>query len=415
MQFVETPWVQLGAAIGIGLLIGLERERRKGEGPRRIPAGIRTFAVASTLGAAAVMVGGPLLLTAAALGVAALAAVAYWRSAARDPGVTTGVSLVLTAILGGLAMSDTPVAAALAVVLAALLAGRTRLHNFVRKVVSESELNDALMLAAAVLVVLPLVPDRYVGPFAAFNPRTAWSIVILMMVVGALGHVAQRLLGSGVGLAAAGLASGFVSGIVTVAAMGERAAQAPGLLRPAVAGAVLSSVATVVQMAIVLAATSLPTLRALSVPLACAAAVAAAYASVFTIRTMKGASSPGPEPGHAFSIARAFGLAATVSAVMVLSAALQAWFGTTGLWVGAALAGFVDAHSAAVSVASLVASGKLPVEDATAPILFALSTNTVSKLIVAVTAGSPRFVAQVGPGLVLLVASAWIAFAVSTR
>lgn len=36
--------ISLAVALGIGLLIGAERERRKGRGPLRSPAGIRTFA-----------------------------------------------------------------------------------------------------------------------------------------------------------------------------------------------------------------------------------------------------------------------------------------------------------------------------------------------------------------------------------
>ena len=58
MLWAQRPWAggiaiidpivfKLGAALGIGLLIGVERERRKGSGASRAPAGIRTFAVAS--------------------------------------------------------------------------------------------------------------------------------------------------------------------------------------------------------------------------------------------------------------------------------------------------------------------------------------------------------------------------------
>jgi uncharacterized membrane protein (DUF4010 family) len=80
-------------------------------------------------------------------------------------------------------------------------------------VLSEEELTDALIFAAAALVVLPLVPDRYVGPFSAINPRTIWKIVILIMSISAGGHIAVRLLGPRFGLPLAGLASGFVSSV----------------------------------------------------------------------------------------------------------------------------------------------------------------------------------------------------------
>lgn len=298
-------------------------------------------------------------------------------------------------------------AAALGVTLAVLLATRLWMHRLVRAVVTRSEVNHALMLAAATLVVLPLIPDRSIGPFAAFNPRTAWTIVVLMMAVGALGHIAQRLLGSGAGLAAAGFASGFVSSVATIAAMGERAARTPALMRPAVAGAVLSSVATVVQMAAVLGATSLATLQRMALPLLLAGGAAALYGGVFTARTLRGQPPTAADAGRAFSLRRALGLAAVVSLVMVASAALEAWFGHAGLVVGAAIAGFADTHAAAMSVAALVAAGKLPAADAVVPILSALTTNSITKAVVSVTAGNGRFAGQIIPGLALLLAGAW--------
>jgi len=413
MLLAESAWLGLAVALGVGLLIGLERERRKGEGPTRVSAGIRTFTVTALLGASAVLTGGDAMLTVAAAAVGALAVVSYWRSLAQDPGTTTGIALVLTTLLGGLAMRDAPVAGALGVTVAVLLAGKSWMHNFVRHVITQAELRDALMLAAATLVVLPLIPDRYIGPFDAFNPRTTWIVVVLMMAVGALGHVAQRLLGPGIGLAAAGLASGFVSSIATIGSMGERARRTPALMRPAAAGAVLSTVATVLQMAAVLGTLSIATLEALHVPLLCAGIAAASYGAIFALRTVRDPPPHGPDAGHAFSLKTALVLAVTVSAVTVLSAALEANFGTRGLIVAAAVAGFVDAHAAAASVASLVAAGRLPAADAVVPILVGLTTNTLTKAIVAFTVGKARFAGQIVPGLVLLLVGAWVAFMLS--
>ena len=214
-------------ALGIGLLIGTERERRKGEGAARAPAGVRTFALVALAGALSLYVGGELAFAVTLAGVAVLAGLGYSRSQGEDPGITTEAALILTMLLGGGAMRAPALAAALAVTVAILLAARTRIHHFVRTVLSEQEVNDALILAAAILVVLPLVPDRYVGPFDAINPRTLWLLVVLMMAIGAAGYIGQRLLGPRFGLPAAGFASGFVSSAATIGSMGERARAAP--------------------------------------------------------------------------------------------------------------------------------------------------------------------------------------------
>ena len=192
-----------------------------------------------------VVLGGNLLLAVTTAVIAIFTAVAYLRTHEQDPGLTSETALVLTVLLGGLAQTQTATASALAVVVTVLLAARLRLHHFVSNVISEAELTDALIFAAATLVVLPLMPDRYLGPFGAINPRTIWKIVILMMSISAGGYIAVRLLGPRFGLPIAGLASGFVSSTATIGAMGTRALQEPALARSAVAGAVLSTVATI--------------------------------------------------------------------------------------------------------------------------------------------------------------------------
>jgi len=400
--------LNLAVALGIGLLIGVERERRKGEGPSRSPAGIRTFTVASLAGAISFIAGGEVLLAIATAGVIILTAVAYWRSHEDDPGLTTEIALILTTLLGGLSMQKPALAAGLAVTVAVLLAARSRLHRFVRSVLTEDELDDGLIFAGATLVVLPLLPDRPMGPYGALNPHSIWILVVLVMALSAAGYIAVRLLGARFGLPIAGLASGFISSTATIGAMGVRAAKSADNLAAAVAGAVLSTIATIVQMALVLATTSMETLLTLLVPLICAGLAAVVYGTVFTIRALQQKTEGESQSGRAFSLSTALGFALTLSCILVASAALREWFGETGIIVAAALAGFVDTHSAAISVASLVASGKMNAADAVFPILAGLSTNTISKIVLAGTSGGRLFALRVIPGLIVVAMAAWV-------
>jgi uncharacterized membrane protein (DUF4010 family) len=405
------PLVGLAVALGIGLLIGAERERRKGEGPRRAQAGLRTFGLAALAGAAALVLGEALLLAVVTAGVAAFAAIGHWRSRDRDPGVTTEIALVVTVLLGGLAVLDAAVAAALGVCVAILLAARTGLHRFVKRVLSEDELEDGLALGAAALVVLPFLPDRAMGPFGALNPHTLWLIVVLVMAVGAAAHVASRALGTRYGLPLAGFVSGFVSSTATIGAMASRAVREPSAARPAAAAAVLSTVATVVQLSAVLAVTSAPTVAVLWPALLGAGIAALAWGAVFTFLGLRG-PPPAMETvqGRAFSVPAALGFAAIVAVMLVVSAAVTRWAGDTGLLVACALAGLADTHAAAVSAASLVREGKIEADAAVLPVLAAFTTNALMKSVFAVIHGDRRFILQVVPGIALTVAGAWGAF-----
>lgn len=399
--------LNLVVALGIGLLIGIDRERRKGIGPDRAAAGIRTFTITSLCGAIAVVAGGDLLLAIVTVGVFVLAALAYWRAQDRDPGLTTEAALVATALLGGLAIHEPALAAGLGVIVAGLLTARTAIHRFVRSVLTEEEVHDGLIFAAATLVVLPLLPDKPLGPYGALNPRTIWIVVVLVMAVSALGYIAVRIVGARFGLPLAGLASGFVSSIATIGAMGARATRSGELLRPAAAGAVLSTVATIVQLTVLLAATSTATLLALAVPLACAGAAAILYGGIFTVLALRHKVEQQDEPGHAFSLRSALLFAALLSAILLASAALQDWAGNAGVLAVAGLAGLADTHSAAISVAALVASDRLSAQAAVVPILAAVTTNTLTKAIFAFTGGGTAFALRVVPGLILVIAAAW--------
>ena len=319
MLNTDGPAFRLAAALAIGLLMGAERERRKGEGSGRSPAGIRTFAIAALLGGVSYRLGGEVLLAVTTLALAAFGAVAYWRSHTKDPGLTSETALLLAGLLGGLAQREIAIASGIAVVVTVLLAARTPLHHFIRAVLSQQELTDALIFVAMILVVLPLTPNRYLGPFGAINPRTIWKIVILMISISAGGYIAVRLVGARFGLPIAGFASGFVSSTATIGAMGERAAHEPALARPAVAGAVLSNVATVIEMALVLAAISPPVLSMLRVPLTAAGIVATAYGALLMLLSARHRVSQHSHPGHAFSLKTAWAWAARsrVRAVIV--------------------------------------------------------------------------------------------------
>lgn len=406
MLIFDPALVNLAVALGIGMLIGAERERHKGAGPARAPAGIRTFSVAALAGAVGTMMGGAMVLAVTVAGVGALTAVAYFRSRQNDPGLTTEIALILTALLGGLATQQPALAGGIAVAVAVLLASRAPLHHFVSSILTEAEIRDALIFASATLVVLPLLPDRPMGPYGALNPRSIWIIVVLVMAISAAGYVALRLLGARFGLPVAGLASGFISSTATIGAMGMRARKNPGLLAATVAGAALSTVATVAQMALVLAVTSVPALRALAVPLLCAGLAAVVYGVAFTVRAMQEKTAAEPQPGHAFSVPVALMFALTVSAMLIASAALRDSFGETGVIMAAFVSGFVDTHSAAIAVASLVASGKMTAPDAVFPILAGLSANTISKMVLARSGGGP-FAWRLIPGLLLVALAAW--------
>lgn len=405
--------IGLAAALGVGLLIGIERERSKGTGPERKPGGIRTFTLFALAGAVAAAVNNPWLTPATVLAATAFAVIAYHHSAAHDPGLTTEIALVVTTLLGILAYRHPGVGAGLGVVVAIMLAARSRLHSFVTDQLNAQEVHDGLLLAAAAMVVLPLLPDRTIDPFDAFNPRIIWMLAVLVMTINAAGYVALRAFGATVGLPLSGFAGGFVSSTATHAAMGSRALEEPDLMRPAVAGAALSTVATPIFMMIVLAVASRQVMVAMILPMALAGAGAVAYGAMFTIKAVRKPPREGMQLGRPFSPRDALIFTATVSGVVFAAAALEHVFGASGALVGVALAGFADAQAAGASAASLAQSGRLAVDQAVLATLVAFSANAAMKVIASWIAGRTAFALRILPSQLLVVALAWAGWAVT--
>ena len=405
----ESMLLGFAAALGGGLLIGIERERRKGTGPHRAPAGVRTFTLAALAGAGAQALAQPVLIAAGALLIAVLASIAYWRKRSRDPGVTTELALLVTYLLGVMAMDHPAVAAGGSVIVALLLASRSTLHKFSVDVLTATELRDGLVLAAAALILLPLLPNQPLTWTLGINPRRLWGLVVLFMALQAAGYVASRAAGPRLGLALSGLATGFVSSTGTIAALGARAREKPALRTSCVAGALLSTVATVVLLVVVVLAVYPPALSSL-LPSLLSALVAAAAASAVPLWRQRGTQPSAPPSGHAFNLVYAMGFALLLAGVTAVVSLVDRNWGGSAAVAAAALAGAFDVHAAATSVLSLAADGKLAVKDVSLPVLVAFSTNAFMKGIAAFAGGGHAYGVWVVLGIAFTVAAAWLPF-----
>jgi uncharacterized membrane protein (DUF4010 family) len=167
--------LRFAVALGLGILLGLERERRKD--PETGFAGVRTFALIALSGAFAGWIGAtlslawvaPLAFAAVALLVLASYVVSAWKG---EVGITTEVSALLAFLLGfACHHGELRVASAVGVAVALVLVLKDWLHALAKRL-SAQDFTAALQFAIVTLIVLPLVPDRAFGPapFDALNP-----------------------------------------------------------------------------------------------------------------------------------------------------------------------------------------------------------------------------------------------------
>ncbi|MFG6431052.1 MgtC/SapB family protein [Roseateles sp. LYH14W] len=397
--------VGLAAALGSGLLIGLERERHKKRGPHREPAGLRTFTLAALAGALCQALQAPGLLAVGALAITALAASAHLRSRGRDPGLTTEIALLVTYLIGALCVTAPLLGSPAAVVVTALLAARTRLHRFATQVLREEELHDGLLLGALALVVLPLMPQEPLPWLAGMKAHSLMGLMLLLLVLQAVGHVALRLAGPQAGLALSGLLSGLVSSTATIAAMGAHARSEPGLALACAAGAVMSTSATWLQALLMLFALA-PAAAMAVLPVALLGmALCGGMGGLLALRSRRveqaGAAPAGPGDAGPLRLREALALSLMLSAVAVAVSWAREHFGSSGLYGAVALAAFADAHAPIASLAGLQAAGSITPGQVLLGLLLALACNSVTRGVTALAAGGWRFARFVIPALAL--------------
>ena len=385
-------FLNLAMALAVGLLIGTERSWSGRESPgQELVAGIRTFGLAGLFGGLAAISTSHLgaIAWVAMFSMLALLVIAGYVIDARrsgDHGMTTEVALLLTFVLGSLAVAESrQLAAACAIVVALLLSLKARLHQALRRL-SESELGGALKMLFISVVLLPTLPNQGYGPWQALNPYTTWMMVVLIAGIGFAAYVAIRVLGTRHGL----LVTALLGGIVSSTAMTITLARlnAPKLRAALAAGLLATSALMFPRVLLEVGLVNPLLLSGLTLPLACAGAIYAVGALFYYLRAAR-TTDDNPEPllKNPFELGPALRFAALLVLILLLVEGARRWLGDAGIYLVSLLAGLTDVDAITLSLASKARDG-LSHEVAARGIVFAaLSNSLVKAMLIAMIGG----------------------------
>jgi uncharacterized membrane protein (DUF4010 family) len=386
----------LGIALAIGLIVGFERgwhapEDEDREGQR--VAGIRTFAVTGLLGGALGLLaagdGAAVILPAGLLALAALLTAGYVLStrASADLGATTETALLLTFALGALpAFGHAREAVAAAVVAAALLGFKTRIHETLLRL-ELRELQASLQLLLIALVLLPLLPDRSMGPWDAVNPRMIGLLVLLIAGIGFAGYLAMRNLGERSGLLLTAVLGGLVSSTAATASFSRMARHASGTGELAGAAIALACATMAPRMLLTLSFVS-PSLVLRLLPVGLALTAVPLAAGLWLARgRARARGSAALQVENPLALRQALALGLLLSAVFVLAHGAEALLGDRGVYALALIAGIADVDAISLSLARQAGASLDPAVAARGVLLAALANTLVKAGIAAFVGG----------------------------
>lgn len=380
---------QLGVAVVLGLLVGLQRQRAAS-----LLAGIRTFPIIALLGVLAGRFGlgaGEWVVAAGLVSVAGLTVMANVLRAGGgryDPGMTTEVAILAMYLIGVALTRDLVLEAIVAAGgLAVLLHWKDPLHGFAERI-GAGEFAALMRLVLIGLVVLPALPNRAYGPYAVLNPFEIWLMVVLIVGISMAGYVAFKFFGPRTGAVAAGLLGGLISSTATTVSYARRSAENPDRSAAAALVVVLASAVVfgrvLVEVAVVAPGVLGVTLGPLGAMLGVMLLIGGGL-YVFGIGA-RDLEVEDQDPPSELKSAVVFGL---LYAVVLLAVAFaEEQLGRGGLYAVAALSGLTDLDAITLSTANLMEVGTVELETGWRMILLGGLSNIVFKGGVVLAIGS---------------------------
>ena len=399
---------RLAVALAIGLIIGIERgwkQREEPEGERA--AGLRTLALSGLLGgiwgalAHGAGAGGVIGLGLAFAAFSIVIAVFRYREMVREGtlGATTIVAAMLAFALGAFAvLGDPGVAAAAGVATAILLAMKSWMHGALNKL-SWEELRSGLILLAMTVIMLPLLPDRALSPWVQVNPREVWLMTIFIAALSFAGYIAIRIAGSELGILLSGIAGGLVSSTATTINMANLALQHPSHRETCAAATMLAGATMMTRVMVIVAVANAALLPAVLPALVLGAAAQAGFGAWLAWRADAGNEAAAPlSLSNPFDLKSVLQFGALLAVIMALANGAAAWAGSAGAYVLAAVSGILDVDAISLSMARL-APDRLTAMSAVIAILIAVAVNSIAKVVLATSAGGWTFGRMLLPAL----------------
>ncbi|HZS05375.1 MAG TPA: DUF4010 domain-containing protein [Blastocatellia bacterium] len=370
---------QLGIALGLGLLVGMQRESASSR-----LAGVRTFPLVTILGTACAFLAQSFGGWVIAAGLVSLAGLIFIGKTVEiktdnpDPGLTTEVALLLMFAVGAyLVVGHQEAAIAIGGGVAVLLQFKGQMHGFVAKL-GENDLKAIMQFVLISLVILPVLPNRPYGPYAVLNPRNIWWMVVLIVGISLGGYIIYKFFGERAGVVLGGVLGGLISSTATTISYAKRTTQAPESVNIAALVIMIASAVVYARLQLVIATVAPPFLPAASPPLSALLVLLVALSVVLWLRSRKTGNRM-PVQGNPSELKSALLFGLLYAVVLFVVAAARERFGNRGLFVVAGLSGLTDVDAITLSTSQLVTSGRLGADQGWRVIVVATLSNLIFK------------------------------------
>jgi uncharacterized membrane protein (DUF4010 family) len=337
--------IKIALSVGIGLLVGFEREWSNKD------IGVRSFALTALLGTLSALINVQLAWAAIATSLIIVVLV-NWGSF-RTQGqweITTSIALMVTSVLGalvGLGHHFTPVAAA--IIMTMLLAWKEELHRFAGGL-RPQEIRSAVLLGLLGFVIYPALPTAFVDRWHLLNPRQAWVTIIVVALLGFANYVLLRVY-STKGLVYTAVLGGLVNSTATVSELAVSIGTQPSLTGMTVALILLTTIAMFVRNLLILAIFAPHALQSAAVPMLIMIGIA--LAGFFAYRRSTTIVTEEVKLGSPVSLRKVFTFGLLFLAIAAAGVLAQRFLGRYGVLLVSTFGGLVSSASTTAAAANM--------------------------------------------------------------
>ena len=407
---MEPYFQQLGIALLLGLLVGLQREHAASG-----IAGMRTFPLITVFGCLSAMLAVHFqetwIMAAGLGGVIAVAVVGHLSRPLPDPhpGTTTDFAMLLMYAVGAFVVVG-PMSVAIAVGggVAVLLQFKPELHGIAQRL-GDTDLRAIMQFVLITCIILPILPNKDYsplnffqphastaapGPFAVLNPFETWLMVVLIVGLSLGGYISYKFFGRDAGILLGGILGGAISSTATTVSYARGTRGDPAAVRATVVVIMIASTVMYVRILLEVAVVSQEFLQTVFLPMAILMILTLAPALVLWFRVRR---EPAQMPEHQnptqLKSALVFGVMYT-AVLLALAVAKHYWPGH-GLFAVAFFSGLTETDAITLSTARMFANHQLIAPDGWQMIVVAVMANFVSKASIAGLLGGWRLFASV--------------------
>tara|TARA_R110002124_G_scaffold287364_1_gene473997 strand:- start:27730 stop:28995 length:1266 start_codon:yes stop_codon:yes gene_type:complete len=386
--------ITLGIAFGLGMLVGLQREKSDHE-----MAGVRTFTLISLLGVVAGLLTrdfeNPYLLPVFGIAVTALLIMAniikIKRTSETDIGQTTEVAALLMFAIGAyLVLGNQVIAVIVGGTMAILLHIKERLHGFIDKL-EEKDLAAIMTFAGISLVILPILPDETYGPLDVINPRNIWLMVTLIVGISVIGYFIYKFLGKKVGILSNGILGGLISSTATTVSYSRKTADAKSISKIAAFVILVASAIALARVLVEVGVVIPEKLPQIMTPLIAEFIIMAGLSvALFYSINKDNNDDEMPEPSNPAQFKSALVFGFLYGLILLAVAFTKQEFGNNALYAVAIISGLTDVDAITLSLSQLMKNDGLDTSTGWRLILLASLSNLVFKGVMAAILGTKQ-------------------------